>query len=497
MPERILTVAEMRDWEARTWAAGVSPDAVIHRAGREVARAVRQATTPGCPVLVLAGRGHNGDDAAVAAADLSDRIVTLVRAGEPEQDGRAHEWLVAHRDTPGAWVVDGLFGIGLSRPLEGAWADLVRSVNFSRLPVLAVDVPSGLDADTGEVHGVAIEAATTVTLGAVKRGLVNEAAARFVGRLELARDIGLLEGGRPPEAPSETRFWTLPEDFRGFPPRRPSSAHKGTFGHLVILAGSEGYHGAGVLAASGALRARPGLVTLFTDERCYVPVASQLEAAMVRPWRGEPLDSLAPTAILLGPGLASPRVPPTLRAEVERVWLQALCPVVADATALDWLPRAPLPDARLRLITPHPGEAARLLETTVPRIQSDRAAAARRLASLWPGSGMLVVLKGRMTIVTRGSDGPCLLNSTGNPGLAQGGSGDVLAGYLGGFLAQPELASHPLRTTCLAVWRHGLAADNLESKGLDWTMIDLVAELGRVSARGHDRFDAIRSPICT
>lgn len=480
MTDRIVSVAEIRDLEARTWAAGVAQADVIRRAGLAVAEVVRRLTRPGDPVLVLAGRGHNGDDALEAADGLADRAVTVVQLADDNPLTATRRWLSVRAGHPGARVIDGLFGIGLNRPLEGEPATLVEAVNASGVPVIAVDVPSGLDADTGIPGGSAIEAEVTVTLGAVKRGLLNDAAARFVGRIELARDIGLHLPD--PEVGENEAGWIGERDFAGFPPQRPAGGHKGTFGHVAIVAGSDGYHGAAVLAAAGALRARPGLVTVFTQEACYVPVASQLRAAMVRPWRGEAVDLPGLSAIVVGPGLASPRISPACRSEVERLWRTARVPVIADASGLEWLPAEVADGAGFRVITPHPGEAARLLGTDVAEVQADRFGAVRRLAARYGGRSF-VALKGRHT-VTGGASGAFGVNSSGNSGLAQGGSGDVLAGYLGGLLAQPRIASDPVRAVRFGVWRHGAAADALAARGGAWTIDDLVAELGAGSEKG-------------
>ncbi|MGE3311943.1 MAG: NAD(P)H-hydrate epimerase, partial [Limisphaerales bacterium] len=396
MPEPIVSVAGMRAREERTWAAGVKVEAVIRRAGLAVAAAARRMSPAGGPLLVLAGRGHNGDDAEVAAGELSDREPVLVRLRASDDSrafDRARSWLRAHRGQGDALIVDGLFGIGLNRPLEGPWADLVGEVNDSGIPVLAVDCPSGLDADTGRPLGCAVKSARTVTLGAVKWGLLADGAADHVGRLELARDIGLLPGEG-----EATAWWTLAEDFVGFPPRRPESAHKGTFGHVGIVAGSFGFHGAAVLAARGALRARPGLVTVLTEESVHLPVASSLSAAMVRPWTGGDWDAGGITALVVGPGLASSRLSPAWRSEMVRIWREALCPVVVDASALDWLPAGGR-IAGLRVVTPHPGEAGRLLGVASVEVQDDRMDAMRRLLARWDGADLWGVLKGRHTLV--------------------------------------------------------------------------------------------------
>jgi len=502
MPAPIVSVAQMRDRERRTWANGVSPTSVIERAGQAVAAVARRMTGAGAPILVLAGRGHNGDDAEVAARHLEGREVACLRLGDPESFTHARAWLGRFRGRHDALILDGLFGIGLNRPLDGPWAQLVMDINHAGVPVLAVDVPSGLDADTGQPMGEVVQAAWTVTLGAVKRGLLSDQSARYVGRLELVSDIGLI----PEDAPSNGG-WIVAEDFVGYPPRRLESAHKGTFGHVAIVAGSAGYHGAAVLAARGALRARPGLVSVVADERCYLPVAASLQSPMVRSWAGEIWDGAGITAVVVGPGLASTSLSPAWRAEMARVWREARCPVVVDASALDWLPEAGT-RAGERVVTPHPGEAARMLDGAGPVVsgdktgklqaggmsdptdrrigamsaavvQKDRMAALAGLVERWPGMEPWVVLKGRHTLV--GSSGKGVwVNSSGNPGLAQGGSGDVLAGYLGGLLAQPALAADAGRTVRFAVWRHGAVADALEATGEAWTSEDLAGAMGRV-----------------
>lgn len=469
MPQPVLTVAEMRAWEAATWAAGVRENDVIERAGAAVAARLLPRLRPETRVLVLAGRGNNGADARHAAAHLPAERTRVEEVRSPSAVADIGAWLDAHRDA-GVWIVDGLFGIGLNRPLDADWQHLIRVVNQSGHPILAVDVPSGLNADTGEVMGAAIRARLTVTLGAVKRGLLATAAAPYVGRLELAPDIGLA-AEMPPAAPLS---WLLAEDFRGFPPPRAEDGHKGMFGHLAILAGSVGWHGAAVLAARGALAARPGLVTVLTDERCYVPVASALAAAMVRPWRPGLVTPERFGTLLLGPGLAAEDLSPELRREVARLWQSFPGTVVVDASALAWLPSgATLRDA-LRVVTPHPGEAGRLLRRGNAEVQADRPAALREVSRLL--GGCHVVLKGRHTLVGR-AEGGLAVNGTGNPGLAQGGTGDVLAGFIAGLLAQPALAAEADRTLRFAVWRHGMTADALEAGGAAWTAVELAAAL--------------------
>lgn len=464
MPTPVITIAQMRDWERATWATGVSEESVMRRAGAALAQVARRRTRAGAEVLVLAGKGHNGDDARFAAEGLTDRRVRVLNVTDPAAA------VAEVNGFSGGLILDGLFGIGLSRPLAGDWLKLVAALNASRVPILAVDVPSGLDADTGEPLGDAVRAAVTVTLGAMKQGLLRAEAAQFTGRLEVAAGIGLVP------CPFTTELnWTLPEDFAGFPPPRPVDGHKGTFGHLAIFAGSVGYHGAAVLAARGALRAMPGLVSVFTTERAYPAVAAQLAQPMVHPWTPETQLPESCSAILFGPGLAGADVSPELVRETVRLWAESPLPVIADASALDWLPPGPTPAGSVRVITPHPGEAGRMLGRTAAEVQADRVGAVRALALDWGEAW--VVLKGRHTLVGC-SHGEMGVNSSGNSGLAQGGSGDVLAGFLGGGLAQPGWRADVGRFIRHAVWEHGHAADVLSAHQSVWEMAELLGWLG-------------------
>jgi NAD(P)H-hydrate epimerase len=466
----------MREWENASWAAGRSAAAVIKNVGRLLARRALALTRPGDTILILAGRGHNGDDARAARPHLSRRKVILVEALDPRPAAKEFSRII--QSAPGRarpkWIIDGLFGIGLNRPLEGAWTILIDTVNQSGLPVLAVDVPSGLNADTGQVEGAAIRAEITLTVAAPKRGLLQ--AAEYVGRLEVAPDIGLI-----PCPVKDELYWTLPEDFTAWPPRRPVESNKGTYGHVAIIAGSLGYHGAAVLAARGALRAQPGLVTVEPQDSVYIPVAAQLQAAMVRPWRAaRPLPKGA-TAILFGPGLAAEILPAALMKELRAHWRNFPGPMVVDASALDWLKPDAVPSAAVRVITPHPGEAARLLGTSAKEVQSDRVAALRQLSRRF--AGCYVVLKGNHTLVGR-AGGDIFINSSGNPLLAQGGSGDLLGGYMAGLLAQPACQADPLAAIRFAVWQHGAAADENVQWRCNLTVEDMAQDLG--SARPGD-----------
>jgi NAD(P)H-hydrate epimerase len=318
---------------------------------------------------------------------------------------------------------------------------------------------------------VAIEAAVTLTINAPKTGLLAQNAWPFVGRLEVADDVGLA-----PCPHTSGLNWTLADDFQNFPPRRPVAGHKGTFGHLAIIAGSFGFHGAAILAARAAQRAQPGLVTLFTQESVYHVVATQLQAAMVNLWTPDLKLPDTVSAILVGPGLAAPGLAEVMSpTTTRRIWRDSLLPVIVDASTLDWLPMGAAAKNAIRVLTPHPGEAARLLNLTRQQVQANRPKAlheiSRRFGNCW------VVLKGHQTLVGR-SEGEIFVNPSGNPHLAQGGSGDVLAGYLAGLLAQRPLHADIGKLIRYAVWQHGAAADKLQATRANWVIEDLIGELG-------------------
>lgn len=471
MPVPVITAAQMRAWERATWATGQTESAVIARVGEGLARQALELTQPTDTILLLRGRGHNGDDARAMARHLPGRVVEQIEVYEPSA---VFGELDAKLQCRPALIVDGLFGLGLTRPLSEAWQRLIRRVNESRGPVLAVDVPSGLDADTGKPWPESIRATVTVTVGAPKRGLLATWAAAFVGRLEVVDNVGLI-----PCPCDDERQWTLADDFRDWPPARPTDGHKGVFGHAGILAGSLGYHGAAVLAARGAQRARPGLITLLPQQEIYAPVAAQLQSAMVQPWQ-EQVDFSKFSAVLFGPGLAAQNLPRDMRQTLQTLWQTSPAPLVVDASALEWLPESSGNLPGLRVLTPHPGEAARLLGVTTDEVQQDRPAALRALSQRF--GNCWVVLKGRHTLVGC-AEGRLFVNSSGNDGLAQGGSGDLLAGYLTGWLAQPAVQNDPLMAIRYAVWEHGAAADRLATRRGNWIMEELAGELGAAAPR--------------
>ncbi|HEY3857266.1 MAG TPA: NAD(P)H-hydrate dehydratase [Verrucomicrobiae bacterium] len=464
----ILSIQQMRQWEKATWATGQTEEHVIQLVGKKLAARIVELSSSGDAILIVAGRGHNGDDARAAIPFMPDRKVFLLNVTDPQR-GQVEflDFIKRCGKQRPKWIVDALFGIGLSRPLDEHWCKLIETLNGSSTPILAVDVPSGLNVDTGKTEGAAIRAELTLTVGAPKTGLLKAPA--FTGKVEVISDVGFAECSIDSEL-----NWTTPDDFEGLPPRRPVDGNKGTFGHVAIIAGSGGYHGAAVLSARGALRARPGLVSVYPQAQAYIPVASQLQSAMVHVWKGESHPKNC-TAILFGPGLAGKDVPDFLKEQVKELWHNTSLAMIVDASALDWLESGPTPQNAVRLITPHPGEAGRMLGSNAKQVQSDRLGALRALSKKF--GDCIVVLKGHQTLVGR-STGKVFVNNSGNPYLAQGGSGDLLSGYVAGLLAQADWRRNPLLTVRYAVWQHGASADALSRVRRNWTIEDLSAHLG-------------------
>ena len=379
-------------------------------------------------------------------------------------------------------VVDALFGIGLIRPVTGPFLTAIQLMNGRSCPVVACDVPSGVNADTGEVLGEAVRARTTVTFTRPKPGLYLGEGAACSGQVQ-AVDIGV---------PRDLEFelldrrtggvWAVDEAGQCLP-RRPRTAHKGDFGKIFILAGSEGYTGAPVLAARAALRAGAGLVYLGVPRDIYPIVAVKCDEAMPFPLAEDYTAILERArgcdAAVIGPGLG--RAP-----ETERLILSLLAdlevPVVLDADGInalaehiDVLDRRTAPT----VLTPHEGEFSRLTGCALPI--RDRLSAARDFAG---DHGCILVLKGHGT-VTAAPDGSAWINASGNPGMAKGGSGDVLAGMIAGLLGQKYLGGEPdsvAKLTVQAVQLHGMAGDLCARKFGEYAMLptDLIEALPEV-----------------
>ncbi|SRR6266581_2749659 len=453
MSRTILTRIALRSLER-----GHADLALMERAGRAAADfALRLQKRLGGPPLIFAGPGNNGGDALVCARLLKARGIeaTLVFSGEPlrlpPDAAAAHAaWLAAggccHDQVPAGnygIVIDGLFGIGLTRPLEGRHAALVERINAYRGPVLALDCPSGLDADTGRVLGSAMRASHTLSFIALKPGLLTGDGPDHCGEIAVA-SLGL-----DASAGDDAGRLLAPADFAAWLRARPRNSHKGLFGSVAILGGAPGMAGAALLAGRAALRLGAGRVYVGTLERLAVDAAQP--ELMLRP--AAELFDLA-TVLAVGPGLGQSDAALTLL----RRAIDCERPLVVDADGLNLMAAHPVLAGRAArraaptVLTPHPAEAARLLGSDVAAVQADRLRAARDLARRFNSS---VVLKGCGSIVVEAAGG-WSINASGNAGMAAAGQGDVLTGFVAALLAQGWPAGAALGG---AVHLHGAAAD--------------------------------------
>jgi len=484
----VATAAEMRRADRlATERHGVPSLVLMENAGRAAADVVERVTgrAGGRRVVVVAGKGQNGVDGFVVARHLAGRgarvsvwlatradeiggdaatnLAALRRGGLPVSEAVAGSGATGlHGALEGAdLVVDALLGTGVRGPATEPVAGVIEAINAAGRPVCSLDLPSGLSADHGELLGPTVRATLTVTFGLPKVGLFLPAGLAHAGRVEVV-DLGV------PRAWIEDGVASAlleADDVRAWLPSRPVDAHKGRFGHLLVVAGSLGKTGAAVLACRGALRVGTGLVTCATAASQQPVVASHLVEGMTEALPETTSGSLSSKAgerivnwarrmeaVALGPGLG---LDPETLGLVRELGVIVECPMVLDADALTALVGSlgALRDARgRRLLTPHPGEAARLLERSIAQVQADRLESARRLAG---ESGAVVALKGAYTVVAS-PGGETVLNPTGNPGMATGGTGDVLTGVAGGLLAQGLSAEAALRA---AVYLHGAAGD--------------------------------------
>jgi ADP-dependent NAD(P)H-hydrate dehydratase / NAD(P)H-hydrate epimerase len=481
---RLVGAGEMRAIDrAAIDGLGIPSLELMERAGAAVAAEAGLLASADGRFLVLCGGGNNGGDGYVAArllrrAGRDARVIALVPAGRLGGDAAATRAQAAAAGVeiadaeggpgplgagPGDVVVDALLGTGLTRAPEGPFAAAIAAVAAARAAgarVLAVDVPSGLSADSGRPPGPCVEADRTVTFAFPKRGLVVYPGLSLAGVLVVA-DIGI-----PPEAASlvaAVAELLQAEDARALVPPRSAEAHKGDAGRLLVVAGSPGKTGAAHLALTGALRGGAGLVTLAArPESLAMALAGRPEAMSLSLPGSGPLgpEDLRPLveaawrtdAMVIGPGI--PRGPAT-GALLRELLARGGVPVVVDADGLNALAETPGGAAGLGVpvvLTPHPGEMARLTGRSVAEVQADRFGLAVESARAW---GATVVLKGARTVVAD-PEGTLAVIPTGNPGMASGGTGDVLAGLAGALLAS---GLGPGAAARVAAWVHGRAGD--------------------------------------
>ncbi len=506
---RVLNSSQMREADRRTIEEiGIPSVVLMENAGRQVVAAIEAVHSDLLErqVAVLCGRGNNGGDGFVVARTLAQRgvdvsVFVIGRVAEIRGDARTNLEIlgrlglaVVEIADSQAWelhvteirdctlIVDAIFGTGLNAPLSGLMDTVVADVNGSGIPVVALDLPSGLSADSHDVIGPSIEAGMTVTLGAPKLCLVLPPAETRAGDIVIA-DIGIpseiFDAIDKPRVDLLTRG-----SMRELVTPRAPDTHKGDYGRVLIVAGSKGKSGAAHLSAVGALRSGAGLVTVATGAGCQAVVASLGAEYMTEaieeghdgldPRSVDRVIDLARDVVAIGPGLGRGR---STRAFIQALVDRATMPVVIDADGLNAFANDPDRlsgrEGRDVIITPHPGEMARLVGMSTDEVQSSRLEIARNFAV---AHHVYVVLKGHRTLIAT-PDERVFINPTGNPGMATGGTGDVLTGMIAAWLAQLLDAEAACK---LAVYLHGLAGDLTEgNKGeVAMTAGDLAAHLG-------------------
>lgn len=511
---RVLSAAQMQEADRQTIEeVGIPSMVLMENAGRAVVQHLTQRFRALAfeHTVILCGRGNNGGDGFVVARVLASRdhdvsVFLIGRAVQVRGDARRNMDILSRLEIPVVeiaseddWeqhaagiaqadvIVDALFGTGLKEPLSGLYARVVKDVNAMAAAVVSVDVPSGLSCDTHQVFGEAIKAELTIALGAPKLPLVLPPAERLCGDLVTA-DIGIpLEIVEEIDGP-RVELLGPAEIMRHLMPRDPDS-NKGDYGRVVIAGGSMGKTGAVHLSAMAALRSGAGLVTVATPRACVPIVASMGAEYMTDGWDEDDDGPEAVTAsverilgvrkdvLAVGPGLgAGPRQQALVHALLERSQVS----LVLDADALNVWQEDP---SRLHgregidiIITPHPGEMARLTGLSIEEVQQNRLEVVRNFAM---SRSMFVVLKGHRTLIAT-PDGRVAINPTGNPGMATGGTGDVLTGMIAAWYGQLLDAEAACR---VAVYLHGLAGDLARRSGGEAALIagDIIDHLGEAT----------------
>lgn len=449
---------------------------LMNRAGTGAAKAILKEFPSLRQVVVVAGPGKNGGDGEVVAKRLVEKgiLAHLLKTTDLTPHWKN---LVSEADL----IVDALFGVGLSRNLQGIEREIILCLNSSRKKVVSLDIPSGLSADTGRVLGEAVRADLTCTIGIPKVGLFIGEGPEFSGKI-VTIDLGI------PEAVYQKISGHLlhPRDFRSCIEPRRNDTHKGTYGHLLLIGGSVNRLGAPLMAARAALRTGAGLVTVGLPDRCYQKIPKELLEVMYEPLPSNKVGRLSLPAlkeiqpltkdkgvVAIGPGLG---VTPDIRKIVEALIKSGSTPLLLDADALNALGKKGeifRKSHKTIVLTPHPGEMGRLIGKTAAEVQTNRLESARELAR---GGRVYLVLKGFHTLVVT-PEGDYFVNPTGNPGMATAGMGDVLTGMIAALMSQ---SSHSVLEALLAaVYLHGLAGDRLRTRLGDrgFLATDLIEEI--------------------
>jgi len=482
---KVLTAAQMRDVDRRTAELGIPNIILMENAGQRVVEFLEREYAPLAKqrIVVVCGKGNNGGDGLVVARQLFTRVkpewLRVVLAGDPEQmRGDALQnyrmlravgcyiWpQVTDEMRTATLVIDALLGTGLDGPAKDQAAEMIEAINrrFVLAEVVAVDVPSGVASDSGEVSGEAVRARHTVTFTAPKPCLVLSPACELAGKVHVAQI------GSPPELyegdPSIVLSVSSPMEFRAMFQPRVSESNKGLYGHVLVIAGARGKTGAAAMAGIAGLRMGAGLVTVASAASAISAIASYAPEIMTEPLAETDAGSIAmrapddpalaaitekKTVIAIGPGMG--HHPDTVQF-IRRFVQESTTPMVVDADALNALSEQRLQFKGPRIFTPHPGEMSRLSGKTIAEIQADRIGHARAFAT---EHGVYLVLKGNRSVIAF-PDGPVWINPTGSPSMATGGTGDVLTGMIAGLLAQfPQQLENALLA---AVYLHGRAGE--------------------------------------
>lgn len=472
--DAVFLTAQIRDIEQQAMSLP-KPPRLMEKAGLAAAQVARNQflKKPNRTILVLAGPGNNGGDAFVVARYLKEwgHAVFVAFNGDAARisaDARQalQSWLniggevfpgIPNGDRTWDMIVDGLFGIGLDhaqhRPIEGIYREWIETVNQGNAPVVSLDMPSGIGSDDGCIHGVAIRASITVTFIGLKPGLFTNFGPEYCGTV-LLRDLDVLPQLHAAPQPST---WLLNQSLAQslLPSPRRANSHKGSFGNVAILGGSNGMVGAALLAGRSALHLGAGRVYLGLLANAP-PVVDLFQPELMLRSPSELFSVKPMNCLVIGPGLGQSA---EALASLENA-LNSDQTLVMDADALNLVAHSPRLGQRLRhrntptILTPHPTEAARLLNTDTAAVQNDRMSAARQIAQQFNSH---VVLKGAGSVCCF-PDGKRYLNTSGNPGLSTAGTGDVLSGMIAALIAQGLQPPHAL---LLAVYLHGVAADRL------------------------------------
>ena len=497
---KVVTAQEMRQIDQQTIEQIGIPGAVLmEHAGSAVVRAIHQ-HFPKCQhIAIVVGKGNNGGDGLVVARQLAHvgQPIQIFLVSPPESftgDALLNLQIAQSLNLPIAeilaedalpelkiqlastdLIVDSIFGTGLRGGVHGFIGDVIGCINEAGKPVVAIDLPSGLLADTGIAEGACIQATYTVTMGLPKRGNLIHPGAALTGQLEVA-DIGFPSSVI--DAQTIQINWTQSSDAAELLPPRPTHSHKGSYGRVFVVAGSTGMTGAASLTSAGALRVGAGLVTLGTPKRLNSILEVKLSEVMTLPLPETSEGSLALAAkshiieavertksvLAIGPGLSQH---PETVALVHNLIRESDTPTVIDADGINALSQSTDILSSLSpetVLTPHPGEMARLIGGTVEALERDRIGIAQQFAQ---AHNVTLVLKGAPTVIAHGN-GEVWINSTGNPGMATGGMGDVLTGLIVGLMAQKVPA---FDAAVLGVYLHGLAGDTVaESIGMHGLM---------------------------